>query len=285
MSQGHVWNIPVALAVENSCKVCKDKSARTGNNQCAECNPDYVLTASKRCTPKPQQWLPRVNAIVYTKEVVEDLFKQLDLNGDGKVTSEEFSKKEVDEAVAKALAKLAMDKAFDFQQLRKPGDTDLVAIDRVFERLDSDQDEFVSPPEFKEGVRSKKVSSSHLFQSVDKNHDGRVSREEFVQAARGPAELRAMSLAFRRADADHDMFISQAEFIRDARTHYTSSTADELVPYFSKLDSDNDGRLSRVEFQAQAEGGAQSSLAQVGESPGVQQPQHQGFVNPFEVAW
>ena len=40
-------------------------------------------------------------AIVYTKEVVQDLFKQLDLNGDGKVTSEEFSKKEVDEAVAK----------------------------------------------------------------------------------------------------------------------------------------------------------------------------------------
>ena len=32
---------------------------------------------------------------------MEDLFKQLDLNGDGKVTSEEFSKKEVDEAVAK----------------------------------------------------------------------------------------------------------------------------------------------------------------------------------------
>ena len=134
-------------------------------------------------------------AIVYTKEVVEDLFKQLDLNGDGKVTSDEFSKKEVDTAIAKAsraahaddrwhqiekfitgssrsqiisngclseiigkthlrwyslsiylldahlscsvvqaLAKLAMDKAFDFQELRKPGDTDLVAIDRVFEK-------------------------------------------------------------------------------------------------------------------------------------------------------
>jgi hypothetical protein len=41
-------------------------------------------------------------AIVYTKEVVEDLFKQLDLNGDGKVTSDEFSKKEVDTAIAKA---------------------------------------------------------------------------------------------------------------------------------------------------------------------------------------
>ena len=36
--------------------------------------------------------------------------------------------------VVQALAKLAMDKAFDFQELRKPGDTDLVAIDRVFEK-------------------------------------------------------------------------------------------------------------------------------------------------------
>jgi len=242
-----------------------------------------------RCIAKLQQWLPRVNAIVYTKEVVEDLFKQLDLNGDGKVTSDEFSKKEVDTAIAKALAKLAMDKAFDFQELRKPGDTDLVAIDRVFEKLDSDHDDFVSPPEFKEGVRSKKVSSSHLFGSVDENHDGRVSREEFTKAARGPAELRAMSLAFRRADADHDLFISQAEFIRDARTHYTSSTADELVPYFSKLDSDNDGRLSRVEFQAQAESSGPGSLAQVaesfqrgGEGPAGDAPVP-GLVNPFEV--
>ena len=39
-----------------------------------------------------------------------------------------------------ALAKLAMDKAFDFQQLRKPGDTDLVAIDRVFERCHNCRD-------------------------------------------------------------------------------------------------------------------------------------------------
>lgn len=46
--------------------------------------------------------MKRPEAIVYTKEVVEDLFKQLDLNGDGKVTSDEFSKKEVDTAIAKA---------------------------------------------------------------------------------------------------------------------------------------------------------------------------------------
>lgn len=45
--------------------------------------------------------VPEAKAIVYTKEVVEKLFKELDLNGDGKVTSDEFSKKEVDEAIGK----------------------------------------------------------------------------------------------------------------------------------------------------------------------------------------
>ena len=50
---------------------------------------------------KERSWLPRDNAVVYTKGVVEELFKVLDLNRDGKVTSEEFSQKEVDEAVAK----------------------------------------------------------------------------------------------------------------------------------------------------------------------------------------
>lgn len=69
-------------------------SERTGDNQCAECNPNYELTPDMRCVKKPQQWLPRVNAIVYTKEVVEELFKQLDLNGDGKISSNEFSRKE-----------------------------------------------------------------------------------------------------------------------------------------------------------------------------------------------
>ena len=50
---------------------------------------------------KERTWLPRDSAVVHTKEVVTELFKVLDLNGDGKVTSEEFSQKEVDEAVAK----------------------------------------------------------------------------------------------------------------------------------------------------------------------------------------
>ena len=63
------------------------------NLSCPESKGSHFLKLPTTCPAE---------AIVYTKEVVEDLFKQLDLNGDGKVTSDEFSKKEVDTAIAKA---------------------------------------------------------------------------------------------------------------------------------------------------------------------------------------
>ena len=39
-------------------------------------------------------------AVMYTKEVVKKVFRELDLNGDGKITADEFSKKEVDTTIA-----------------------------------------------------------------------------------------------------------------------------------------------------------------------------------------
>eukprot|EP00913_Durusdinium_trenchii_P001528 g1414.t1 len=225
------------LSPDMKCLPYEMASERTGDNQCAECNPNYELTPDMRCVKKPQQWLPRVNAIVYTKEVVEELFKQLDLNGDGKISSNEFSRKEVDDSVAKALAKLAMDKAFDFQSVRKPGDTDLMAIDRAFGRMDLDRDDYLSAPEFRDGVRSK-----------------------------------------------------QAEFLSDAREHYSSSNADELISYFSQLDLDKDGRLSRVEFQNQADlrgatGSQSAQLTQLTQRRGARRglAEEAGLFNPFVV--
>ena len=37
---------------------------------------------------------------MYTKEAVKTVFRELDLNRDGKITADEFSKKEVDAAIA-----------------------------------------------------------------------------------------------------------------------------------------------------------------------------------------
>lgn len=38
--------------------------------------------------------------------------------------------------------------------------------------MDLDRDDYLSAPEFRDGVRSKQVSASHLFQSVDEDRDG-----------------------------------------------------------------------------------------------------------------
>lgn len=151
----------------DQCKTCKAFELRTGHNQCSECNEGYGLTPSSRCAAEQLKWLPRFSAVMYTKEAVKKVFRELDLNGDGKITADEFSKKEVDAAVEAALGKLAMDRFFEFQHDRSPGDTDLAAIDKVFERLDADQDELLSLPEFNAGARNREVKASDLFQSID----------------------------------------------------------------------------------------------------------------------
>lgn len=234
----------------DQCKTCKAFELRTGHNQCSECNEGYGLTPSSRCAAEQLKWLPRFSAVMYTKEAVKKVFGELDLNGDGKITADEFSKKEVDAAVEAALGKLAMDRFFEFQHDRSPGDTDLAAIDKVFERLDADQDELLSLPEFNAGARNREVKASDLFQSIDSDGNGRVSRSEFLKAAQGPEELRTLNQAFRRADSDQDDFVSQSEFLRDARTHYPGTSADDWLTKFGKLDRDADGKLSRIEFQA-----------------------------------
>eukprot|EP00439_Symbiodinium_sp_Y106_P055458 s3014_g7.t1 len=203
----------------DQCKTCKAFELRTGHNQCAECNEGYGLTPSSRCAAEQMKWLPRFSAVMYTKEVVKKVFRELDLNGDGKITADEFSKKEVDAAVEADACPQQSKRFFEFQHDRSPGDTDLAAIDKVFERLDADQDELLSLPEFNAGARNREVKASDLFQSIDSDGNGR------------------------------DDFVSQSEFLQDARTHYPGTSADDWLTKFGKLDRDADGKLSRIEWQ------------------------------------
>ena len=49
-----------------------------------------------------------------------------------------------------------------------------------------------------------------MFERRDKNHDGRLSREEFLEGQPDPDEA---PKRFLRFDVDHDGFLSRDEFI------------------------------------------------------------------------
>ena len=81
--------------------------------------------------------------------------------------------------------------------------------------------------------KAESQSAPMSFQAMDANHDGKVSREEFSNAAK--------TAAFQKLDTDKSQFITLDEWLKkdaspDARKHFES------------LDANHDGKISRTEF-------------------------------------
>jgi hypothetical protein len=75
------------------------------------------------------------------------------------------------------------------------------------------------------------------FHSLDADHDGRVTRAEFMDA-HTPAQRPAAEASFARFDTDHDGVITQSEW--DAGE----------TRRFQRIDTNHDGRVTREEFLA-----------------------------------
>ncbi|MCX7827151.1 MAG: EF-hand domain-containing protein [Verrucomicrobiae bacterium] len=73
------------------------------------------------------------------------------------------------------------------------------------------------------------------FRAMDANHDGKVSREEFSNAAK--------TSAFHQLDADQSQFITLDEWMKHAETP-------DARKHFESLDANKDGKLSKAEFLA-----------------------------------
>eukprot|EP00041_Stephanoeca_diplocostata_P019031 m.403761 g.403761 ORF g.403761 m.403761 type:complete len:439 (+) comp21194_c0_seq16:117-1433(+) len=97
-----------------------------------------------------------------------------------------------------------------------------------------------------------KASAKKLFNEIDDNHSGKISRKEFVRWVKGHYALlndeKLITRAFRRTTAaseDGDKFVQPDEF-RDLIMNLFFQA--KLTFAFSKIDKNHDGKVSFAEF-------------------------------------
>lgn len=76
-----------------------------------------------------------------------------------------------------------------------------------------------------------------LFEQADANHDGGVSRDEYVAAR---------ARKFDELDRNHDGFLTDADFPRLARA---GGRGEKVRKMLDAADTDHDGKVSRDEFK------------------------------------
>jgi Ca2+-binding EF-hand superfamily protein len=154
--------------------------------------------------PAPAQTAPGPNFI--------ELFQQLDANGD----------RVVDRGEVPESGKAA------FETLLKNGDSNHDG------RLDAD--------EYRRMLGSLRDSIGAIgnrFNEMDKNGDGKISKDEFM----GPP------LLFGRLDANNDGFLSKDEAARSRPGAGTGPAGAGLGPRLRAMDQNGDGKISKDEFR------------------------------------
>lgn len=178
-------------------------------------------------------------------------FKRLlaigDKNRNGKLEADEF--RALIEKAASAVARAGMPRE-RFSALDKNGDgkvskDEFTGPPARFAQLDADHDGFITLQESRAPIAAAVGDGRMLpprLKAMDKNSDGKVSRDEFT----GPAAR------FDRIDADGDGFLTLQEVRQFAARVAAAAPGRGAVARFDALDKDKSGKISREEFPGPA---------------------------------
>jgi Ca2+-binding EF-hand superfamily protein len=190
----------------------------------------------------------------YYQTSMKSNFSKLDSDGDGKVTSDEFT-------------------------AGKPSDVTSTQSSQLFSSLDSDGDGSVSETEMTSGMTSSDpfsqmsgdavavmmqmqsgssfgLSSSDAYAAMDTDSDGSVTQAEFIAARPDDvSEADALTL-YNSIDTEGTGSITEDQFSASMENAGTppaaagSSEDDDTTAMFDALDTDQDGVISAAEFAA-----------------------------------
>jgi len=179
----------------------------------------------------------------------EFTFKQMDKNGDGKLSVEEFDANVPLALRAKIEAKLAEGWKFDEEKWKASQERHKNwNMAKVFAKFDVDNDGFLSMVEFQRGFRAlglKKRSGEDydidqkMFTSFDTNGDGKVSLQEFQDNLHEATRKKLEEKLDGGWKFDPDMWKASQD--RHTKPNYAK--------IFKKFDSESKGKLDLRELQ------------------------------------
>lgn len=122
-----------------------------------------------------------------------------------------------------------------------------------FKRMDADGNGSVNMDEFKNYVQHRRVERrEHKLARIDSNHDGVISKDEFIAY-----KMKRVEKGFNRLDANHDGKVSKEEFVNGkgkskGKKHRRGCFSKARI--FKRLDANHDGKITQQESHAKWSG-------------------------------
>jgi len=224
-------------------------------------------TQVKAATAKAATVNPVAEVSVDVAKLLNDVFDQLDVNGDGFISRSELSA-----SLNHVLECSHLESRKSFRTLF--AESRLNPYLSTFEQLDTNHDGKISREEFQASMHPSKAVKNieqmlkDVFDSIDTNKDGSLSRDEVsrtfekllkrscVESEKNIKTLMVDAglnpdFAFHDLDANHDGRVTWEEFRAKLLPAFDSK--EFLRSVFNQMDADGDGAISKQELTASFE--------------------------------